>query len=64
MLPSEWKKKILQGILGADLIGFHTYDYVQHLMQSLKMILKVESQYNTITIRRKEPLKLMYFLSA
>jgi len=48
LLPTKWKKTILQGILGADLIGFHTYDYVQHFIQSVKMILRVDSQYNTI----------------
>src|SRR5687768_1939446 len=26
LLPKTWKKGILQGLLGADLIGFHTYD--------------------------------------
>ena len=35
-------------MLGADLIGFHTHDYVQHFIQSAKMILKVDSQFNTI----------------
>jgi trehalose 6-phosphate synthase/phosphatase len=48
MLPTEWRKKVLGGILGSDLLGFHTYDYVQHFMQSVKMVMKVESQYNTI----------------
>lgn len=48
LLPTEWKKSLLQGIMGADLIGFHTYDYVQHFIQSAKMILQVESQFNSI----------------
>ncbi|MBD0294147.1 MAG: bifunctional alpha,alpha-trehalose-phosphate synthase (UDP-forming)/trehalose-phosphatase, partial [Flavisolibacter sp.] len=48
LLPISWKKDILQGILGADLIGFHTHDYVQHFIQSVKMILKVENHFNTI----------------
>jgi trehalose 6-phosphate synthase/phosphatase len=48
MLPTAWRKKVLGGVLGSDLIGFHTYDYVQHFMQTVKMVLKVESQYNTI----------------
>src|SRR5579864_5660327 len=25
LLPTEWKKILLQGVMGADLIGFHTY---------------------------------------
>lgn len=48
LLPTEWKKQIMQGLMGADLIGFHTHDYVQHFIQSAKMILQVESQFNNI----------------
>lgn len=48
LLPTEWKKGLLTGLIGADLIGFHTYDYVQHFIQSVKMVLKVDSQYNTM----------------
>ncbi|MQA29873.1 MAG: bifunctional alpha,alpha-trehalose-phosphate synthase (UDP-forming)/trehalose-phosphatase [Luteitalea sp.] len=25
-----WRREILQGLLGADLVGFHTYSYLQH----------------------------------
>ena len=39
LMPAEWKKMLLHGVMGADLIGFHTYDYVQHFLQSVKMIL-------------------------
>ena len=48
LMPADWKKAILEGLLGADLVGFHTHDYVQYFIQSAKMILKVESQFNTI----------------
>lgn len=48
LLPTEWKKQLMQGVMGADLIGFHTHDYMQHFIQSAKMILQVESQFNTI----------------
>lgn len=48
LLPTEWKKQVMQGVMGADLIGFHTHDYVQHFIQSAKMILQVESQFNTV----------------
>ncbi|RYD95220.1 MAG: bifunctional alpha,alpha-trehalose-phosphate synthase (UDP-forming)/trehalose-phosphatase, partial [Sphingobacteriales bacterium] len=33
----------------ADLLGFHTYDYVQHFIQSAKMVLKLENQFNTVS---------------
>lgn len=48
LLPTEWKKQLMQGMMGADLIGFHTHDYVQHFIQSAKMILQVESQFNSV----------------
>ena len=48
LLPNDWKKNLLEGILGADLVGFHTYDYAQHFIQSVKMIIGVDNQYNTI----------------
>lgn len=48
LLPTEWKKQLMQGMMGSDLIGFHTHDYVQHFVQSAKMILQVESQFNSI----------------
>ncbi len=37
LLP--WRQEILEGMLGADLIGFHTYDYVRHFDSSVRRIL-------------------------
>lgn len=51
LMPTQWKRSILQGVMGADLIGFHTHDYVQHFIQSAKMVLRVESQFNSIQYR-------------
>ncbi len=48
LMPTEWKKMLLHGVMGADLIGFHTYDYVQHFLQSVKMILGVESYFHNL----------------
>lgn len=48
LIPTKWKRAILQGVLGADLVGFHTHDYAQHFIQSCKMILKVENQFANI----------------
>jgi trehalose 6-phosphate synthase/phosphatase len=51
LLPTRWKRALLQGILGADLVGFHTHDYAQHFIQSCKMILKVENQFTNILFK-------------
>lgn len=40
-----WKKEILKGILGADLIGFHTYDYVRHFLSSVRRILNINQKF-------------------
>ncbi len=39
LLPSAWRKEILDGVLGADVVGFHTYEYTQHFLQSVLRIL-------------------------
>ena len=48
LLPTEWKKTLLHGVMGADLIGFHTYDYVQHFLQSVKMLLGVDNSFHNL----------------
>lgn len=40
LLP--WREEILQGLLGADLIGFHTHGYVHHLVSAVRNILGYE----------------------
>jgi trehalose 6-phosphate synthase/phosphatase len=35
MLPSRWRSELLQGVLGADLSGFHTHDYAQYFLRSV-----------------------------
>ncbi|KAF9170844.1 hypothetical protein BGX21_008730 [Mortierella sp. AD011] len=37
------RKEVLQGLLGADLIGFQTYSFVRHFLQTCSRILSVES---------------------
>ncbi len=40
LLP--WREEILEGLLGADLIGFHTYDYARHFLLSVHRLLGYE----------------------
>src|SRR5690606_20902393 len=37
LLP--WRTEFLKGMVGADLIGFHTYDDVRHFLSSVSRIL-------------------------
>lgn len=46
LLP--WREQILSGLLGADLIGFHTYDYVRHFLSNVRRILGYEHSLNEV----------------
>lgn len=43
-----WRHELLSGLLGADLIGFHTYDYVQHFLNSVKRIPGLPVKFNDV----------------
>jgi trehalose 6-phosphate synthase/phosphatase len=36
------KNQILDGLLGSDLVGLHTYDYARHLVTSFRRVLGIE----------------------
>ncbi|HEY4206857.1 MAG TPA: bifunctional alpha,alpha-trehalose-phosphate synthase (UDP-forming)/trehalose-phosphatase, partial [Puia sp.] len=42
LIPKSWQRSILGGMLGADLIGFHTIDYASHFLSSVEEVLQVE----------------------
>lgn len=42
VIPKKWQKEILKGMLGADLIGFHTADYVSHFLKTVEMTMNAE----------------------
>tara|TARA_B110000444_G_scaffold25021_1_gene20723 strand:- start:342 stop:2537 length:2196 start_codon:yes stop_codon:yes gene_type:complete len=42
------REELLKGMLGADLIGFHTYDYERHFLSSIKRILHLNVNFNVI----------------
>ena len=43
-----WREELLNGVLGSDLIGFHTYDYERHFMSSVKRLLRLNINFNQI----------------
>ncbi len=51
ILPGEWRKEILEGLLGANLIGFHTYDYTQHFLRCVLRILGFENNLGQIVFK-------------
>ena len=51
LLP--WRVEILEGMLGADLIAFHTYNYVRHFLSCVRRILGHDSVFNRIQIHER-----------
>ena len=45
-----WREEILNGLLGADLIGFHTYDYVRHFLSSVSRIAGLEQSLGKLNV--------------
>jgi trehalose 6-phosphate synthase/phosphatase len=44
------RKELLEGLLGADLVGFHTYSYARHFMSSVLRTLGHESNHGSIML--------------
>lgn len=49
-----WRAELLNGMLGADLIGFHTYDYQRHFISSIERILRLDVNFNLINYNDRE----------
>nr|WP_298999230.1 bifunctional alpha,alpha-trehalose-phosphate synthase (UDP-forming)/trehalose-phosphatase [uncultured Allomuricauda sp.] len=43
-----WREEVLNGLLGSDLIGFHTYDYERHFLSSVRRLLGLDVSFNDI----------------
>jgi trehalose 6-phosphate synthase/phosphatase len=50
LLPDESRRGILNGLLGADLIGFHTHDYSQYFLRCVLRILGLEHHMGRIDL--------------
>ena len=51
LLP--WRIEILEGLLGADLIGFHTYDYERHFLSCVRRLMGLETILNRIHLKER-----------
>ncbi|MCR5889749.1 bifunctional alpha,alpha-trehalose-phosphate synthase (UDP-forming)/trehalose-phosphatase [Hymenobacter sp. J193] len=43
-----WRKELLEGMLGADLLGFHTFGYMRHFLSAVSQLLGFSSQNGQI----------------
>ncbi len=48
-----WRNEIIKGMLGADLLGFHTFDYERHFMSSVRRLLGYDININEINLPRR-----------
>jgi trehalose 6-phosphate synthase/phosphatase len=53
LIPKKWQREILKGMLGADLIGFHTIDYASHFLESIQKILGLDNDRNIIRYQER-----------
>lgn len=49
-----WRRAILEGLLGADLIGFHVFSYLRHFSSALLWILGLESEIDRVWYQGRE----------
>jgi len=49
-----WREEIVRGLMGANLIGFHTYDYARHFLSSVKRLLGYEIEFNTVKMEDRQ----------
>ena len=53
LLPRKWRESILTGMTGADVVGFHTNDYTQHFIKSVKRTLGFKVDQNFISLNNR-----------
>lgn len=53
LLPRAWRDEILKGIMGADIIGFHTHDYAQYFLRCVMRLLGVEHNLGTCIMENR-----------
>ncbi len=55
-----WREDILRGLLGADLIGFHSFSYARHFNSALLRILGLENEFGRVVVEER-PLRVDTF---
>ncbi|MFW6110527.1 MAG: bifunctional alpha,alpha-trehalose-phosphate synthase (UDP-forming)/trehalose-phosphatase [Thermoproteota archaeon] len=51
LLP--WRKEIIESLLNADLIGFHTYDYVRNFLSTVRRLRGYEHSLGRINVNNR-----------
>jgi len=48
-----WREELIKGMLGADLLGFHAFDYQRHFISCVRRLLGYEIVLNQITLENR-----------
>jgi trehalose 6-phosphate synthase/phosphatase len=51
LLP--WRKEILTGLMGSDLIGFHTFGYVRHFLSSVQRLIGIDHSMGQMNVENR-----------
>jgi len=51
LLPRTWRAELIEGVLGASLVGFHTHDYTRDFLTSVLRTVGYEHQLGSISVR-------------
>jgi trehalose 6-phosphate synthase/phosphatase len=51
LLPRAWRAELIEGVLGASLVGFHTHDYTRDFLTSVLRTAGYEHQLGSISLR-------------
>lgn len=49
LLPGAWRSKLINGLLGSDLAGFHTVDYTHHFLKCVSRIANLDNSLGKIS---------------
>ncbi|MEM0991799.1 MAG: bifunctional alpha,alpha-trehalose-phosphate synthase (UDP-forming)/trehalose-phosphatase [Bacteroidota bacterium] len=48
-----WREELLDGVLGSDLIGFHTYDYMRHFLSAAYRISGYDNNFGKLKVANR-----------
>jgi len=51
LLPRAWRMEMIEGLLGASLVGFHTHDYTRDFLTSVLRTAGYEHHLGSLTLR-------------
>ncbi|HEV7349525.1 bifunctional alpha,alpha-trehalose-phosphate synthase (UDP-forming)/trehalose-phosphatase [Telluribacter sp.] len=50
LLPRRWRESLVEGLLGADVVGFHTNDYVEYFLKVVRLVLGFRNKLHYVNL--------------